>query len=234
MRPPTAHSLLVTWEQGRQRHPLDRGLLLYALASPEAELDTLADQPLGRRNAALLGLRRALFGDGLNACVDCPMCGEKLEFSISASQLLGHSEPSPATIEVDGVEVRLPTTRDLASVASAVDAPRAAHSLMLSLLAAGAEVDERTAVDLTAKVAAALEAADPCLDFVLNQKCPPCGHSWATSFDVVGFVWEEVEARARRLLDEVHVLAQAYGWTEREILGLTEPRRAAYLERALG
>jgi hypothetical protein len=35
------------------------------------------------------------------------------------------------------------------------------------------------------------------------------------------------------LLDEVHVLARAYGWNEREILGLSAARRAAYLERAL-
>ena len=29
---------------------------------------------------------------------------------------------------------------------------------------------------------------------------------------------------------EVHTLASVYGWTEREILSLSEPRRAFYLE----
>ncbi|HUD55174.1 MAG TPA: hypothetical protein VMR02_08095 [Terracidiphilus sp.] len=40
----------------------------------------------------------------------------------------------------------------------------------------------------------------------------------------------QIEARARRLLYEVHTLAAAYGWSEREILSLSAPRRALYLE----
>jgi hypothetical protein len=48
---------------------------------------------------------------------------------------------------------------------------------------------------------------------------------------VAAFVWEEIEACAARLLDDVHVLARAYGWSERAILALPEMRRAAYLER---
>jgi hypothetical protein len=39
--------------------------------------------------------------------------------------------------------------------------------------------------------------------------------------------------RARRFLDEVHVLARAYGWAEAEILRLSEARRSAYLQRVL-
>ena len=37
------------------------------------------------------------------------------------------------------------------------------------------------------------------------------------------------DARARRLLREVDVLARAYGWTEPEVLALDDARRAAYL-----
>jgi hypothetical protein len=229
----SAYSLLLTWEQGQKRHSLDRGLLLYALAAPNAELDELADRPLGQRNAALLGLRRRLFGDGLDACVDCPECGEKLEFSVSASTLLSQAKPSPAQIEVEGLQFRLPTTRDLAGVAGDLDASSAARTLLCSLLVTPSNVNEPTALALVPKVAAALEEADPCVDFVLEQQCPPCGHKWLASFDVAAFVWDEVETRARRLLDEVHVLARAYGWTEQEIFSLTDARRSAYLERVL-
>ena len=233
MHQPSSHSLLTTWEQGRRRHPLDRGLLLFALAAPEIDREALADQPLGLRNAALLRLRQALFGDGLSACVDCPVCGEKLEFSVSASQLLARNESSRASIEVDGLSFRLPTTRDLARIASTDDRAGAAHQLLLSLLATDSEADELAAVDLTGKVGAALEEADPCLDFAMNLQCPACGHGWTSSFDVAGFLWDEVEVHARHMLDEVHVLARAYGWTEPEILALSESRRAAYLERVL-
>lgn len=233
MQEPSAYSVLLAWEQGRTRHALDRSLVLYALAAPDLELEELADRPLGQRNAALLGLRRSLFGDALVACVDCPACGEKLEFSVSASALLTQAGPSHAQVEVEGFAFRVPTTRDLAGVASDLDAARAARTLLRSLLATPRNLNEQTALALVPKVAAALEVADPCLDFVLQQQCPACGHQWPAPFDVAGFVWDEVETRARRLLDEVHVLARAYGWAETEILSLTEARRSAYLERVL-
>ena len=38
------------------------------------------------------------------------------------------------------------------------------------------------------------------------------------------------EARARALLAAVHTLARAYGWSEPDVLALSEQRRAAYLE----
>lgn len=233
MPQPTAHHLLATWEQGRRRHALERGLLLHALAVPDAAPETLADRSLGERNAALLALRLALFGDGLDACVECPACGERLEFSLSASQLLAQSGARPEAVEVDGRRFRLPTTRDLARIAAASE-PEGAATRLASQLLTGGDLDPQTAIALTPKVAAALELADPQLDFVLAQRCPdPCGHRWSISLDIVSLVWEELEARVRRLLDEVHLLARAYGWTEREILGLTESRRAAYLVRVL-
>jgi hypothetical protein len=42
-----------------------------------------------------------------------------------------------------------------------------------------------------------------------------------------------VDARARRLLHEVDVLARTYGWTEDEVLALSEQRRASYLRIVL-
>lgn len=233
MQEPSAYAVLLAWEQGRTRHALDRGLVLYALAAPDLDLEALADHPLGQRNAALLGLRRALFGDALVACVDCPACREKLEFSVSASALLTQAGPSHAQVEVEGLAFRVPTTRDLAGVARDLDAGRAARTLLRGLLATPTDLNEQTALALVPKVAAALEVADPCLDFVLEQHCPACGHHWPAPFDVASFVWDELETRARRLLDEVHVLARAYGWAEQEILSLTDARRSAYLERVL-
>ena len=47
--------------------------------------------------------------------------------------------------------------------------------------------------------------------------------------DAGAVLWDEIDARARALLGEVHLLAAAYGWTEREILALGAERRASYL-----
>lgn len=233
MQPQTSRTLLLTWEKGRYYHPLDRGLLLYAVAAPDSAPDTLADRPLGQRNAALLHLRKELFGDTLSACLDCPACGEKLEFTLTASDFLAVTGTNASHVELGGLRFRLPTTRDLARIARDNDAARAAQSLLWLLLEGEPVADQQAASTLLPQVASALERADPCLEFTLNLQCPPCGHSWTSVLDIADFLWEEIDAHARRLLDEVDVLARTYGWSEREILGLSEARRAAYLERAL-
>ena len=50
--------------------------------------------------------------------------------------------------------------------------------------------------------------------------------------DVASFVWEELDGWARRLLQDVAVLARAFGWTEEDGVALSPTRREAYLELA--
>jgi len=224
-----AQALIVCWELGRRRHPLDRALLLHAAAEPDADCEALADRPLGERNAALLRLRSELFGDALQASVDCPACCERLEFTVSARSLLPCAAATrSAPVEHGGRRVRMPTTRDLAAVANEPDEPSAQRKLLERLLETGS-LDGCSSDDL----AAALDAADPCLDVSLDLSCPACAHAWATPLDLPGFLWEEIEVRVRRLLDEVHTLAHAYHWNEEEILALSGVRRSAYLQRVL-
>jgi hypothetical protein len=226
-----AATLIDCWEHGRRRHALDRALLLHAAAAPGTHPETLADFPLGERNAALLRLRHSMFGDALKSCVDCPECSERLEFALSVGALLGPTVGARTADEivVDGQRLRLPTTRDLASISTEADESQATRKLWKRLWIgenAGVEPDYD-------RVARALDAADPCLDLTVELDCPVCAHHWSAPFDVPGFLWEEIDARARRLLDEVHVLAQAYSWDEARILALSDSRRNAYLQRAL-
>lgn len=224
-----AESLLNCWDQGRRRHPIDRALLLYAAAVRAEDPETLADRPLGERNAALLRMRQELFGDALKSCVECPQCGERLEFSLSAEMLLaraGEPECAESHVLVNGSRVRRPTTRDLACIAREPDGSGAASKLLARLCA----TDMTLPYD---EVARALDAADPCLDLGIDLACPQCAHPWTAALDVPAFLWEEIEVRARRLLDEVHLLARSYHWREADILRLSETRRRAYLDRVL-
>jgi len=228
-----AQSLIECWEHGRRRHTLDRALLLHAAADPAADPETLADRTLGERNAALLCLRQTLFGDALKSCVDCPECGERLEFALSAAALLERapaSDDRPAFVECRGRTLRLPTTRDLASVANEPDEASATDKLLERLLADGAPAELSVAAE---ELTTALDAADPCMDLGTDLTCPACEHQWSATFDVPGFLWEEIDVRVRRLLDEVHTLARAYSWSEGEILALSDTRRRAYLDRVM-
>ncbi len=79
-------------------------------------------------------------------------------------------------------------------------------------------------------VAARLAEADPGARIDLAVDCPGCGAAWSAPFDIVSFLWAEVDACARRLVGDVHALASAYGWTEDDVLALSPARREAYLE----
>lgn len=227
-----AGALLMAWERGRNRHPIDRALLLFALAKPEMAAETLADEPLGRRNEALLRLRQATFGNRLRAYLDCSHCGQRLEFDLDIAALLATPSAAEDTVEVDGLRFRLPTSRDLARIVqdNGVDAA-AIHLLRLCFVQSLEAPEDATLELLVDRVETAMEQVDLCTDFALDFQCEDCGHAWTASLDIPGFFWEEIEARARGLLDEIHLLAHAYGWREADILSLSEARRAAYLQR---
>ena len=74
--------------------------------------------------------------------------------------------------------------------------------------------------------------ADPLAEVLVDVVCPACAAQFVADLDIASFVWAEVRARAQRLLRDVDVLARAYGWTEPEVLALTDRRRDAYLALA--
>jgi hypothetical protein len=233
---PSSSQLLTLWEQGERRHPLDRGLLLYEFAVPETPSHPLADAPLGQCNAALMRLRQAMFGSRLSLWADCPGCGQRMEFELDSEQL------PPMTVAPEWVEIqvqgqhqrfRCPTSRDLAQIARSTDLDQAADQLLQAC--AGADVmlprDPQALRSLREAVESALEAADPWADLSLLFQCPACDYSGDACFDIGRVLWENLDARARHLLNEVHLLAQTYGWSEPQILALSDARRAAYLAR---
>ncbi|TVO59010.1 hypothetical protein [Denitromonas halophila] len=225
--------LLSVWEQGARRHPIDRALLLYALAAPEQPADRLADMPIGARNAALMALRRASFGGHLASWVDCPACGERMEFALDAADLPPMPVASTDPIVVAGHRFLRPTSRHLAALVNADDPEAAARQLLRDCAesADGLPRDEAALAELLEAAEAAIEAADPWADLSLAIACPVCAHEAEASFDIASYLWEELDSHARRLLDDIHALASAYGWTEPAILALSDARRAAYLDR---
>ena len=74
---------------------------------------------------------------------------------------------------------------------------------------------------------------DPLAEVIFNLDCPTCGHRWAITLDIVSFFWTELELQVKRLLRQVHILAQAYGWPEGEILAMNAWRRQHYINMVL-
>lgn len=234
--------LLALWEEGAQRHPIDRTLLICAFAQPQPLRDELADQPLGSIQRTLLQLQASWFGSGFQASAPCPACDSLQEVRLDSLDLLALL-PSPepeAVVDVLSQRYRLPTSRDLAAVSQQKDADRAARALLERCLLHGPNAtarapgqplgDPEASADprVVEAVEAALEAADPAADISLELTCGDCGHGWSTSLDMGWVLWGQISERARALLLDVHDLARGYGWSEPQILALSPWRRAAY------
>jgi hypothetical protein len=225
--------------RGRGLPPLGRALLLLEAALPESTAERLAALPVGRRDDRILELRARTLGPLIQSETRCPACGERLEFDLRSDELRaladdgasGASEPLSVEHDGWGALVRLPTSRDLLSVLETGGSERELLALCLietSRDGAPVEADDLP-VPLREAVQAAMAEADPLADVQLDLSCPACGHAWQAPFDPTSFFWGEIEAWIPRLLREVHMLAAAYGWSERAILSMDTWRRGQYL-----
>jgi hypothetical protein len=233
---PDAATLLAAWEAGAGQPPARQALLLLQAAGAE----DAGAWPAGTRDLALLRLREALFGPDITALADCPRCGAAVEIACATADFAAGPPPQQAPFEVTlgpyRALLRLPSAQDLAGAAAAGDVAGAAALLLarcvLSAEAAGEPVAPASLPPpVIAAIGEAVAARDPMAEPVLALACPDCGAGWEIGFDAGAFLWAELDAWAGRTLDEVHVLASAYGWTEAEVLRLLPRRRQAYRER---
>jgi hypothetical protein len=245
VRAATLHDteLLGMWERGLGHSPARRALALLTAAEPAAPSAELAARTVGQRDAALLDLRQRGFGDRLTLVAACERCGERLEATLDLDALRMPDAAPPGELPVDGdrwrLVVRVPLAGDLVAieVGSDVEAGRRA---LLERCVMAASLDGAPAApaalpdDAVVAAAERMAGADPQADLRVALSCPGCGETWEEPFDACAFLWRELDARAQRLLREVHELACAYGWSERDVLAVAPSRRRHYLELAAG
>lgn len=248
MRGLSASELLAVWERGLSEAPSRRALALLSAASGE-DVDALAGLPIGQRDHELLTLRARTFGGRFSGVARCPACGERVEATFAASDLISPTDdfvarlhdasnaPVGDCVEQDGwsVRFRAPTTADLEAVADLGDPKKARDRLLrrcvLEVRLDGVATRRRRLPQAVAEALdQAMGRADPQANIRLSLSCPSCASPWEEDFDITDFFWSEVDAWAPRLLREVHVLAAAHGWSEREILAMTPQRRQIYME----
>lgn len=247
MNLPTDAELLVGWERAARESWVERALTLVSVFHPGSDRGELSRLPIGQRDARLLAIRTAMFGPAVEGLTSCPRCGEAMEASFSIDDVRsrmggdGAADDGPHTLAVNGYEVtfRLPNSMDLLAIDDRRDDRSPERQLLASCLLETKDQSAVVAPDdvpdwITGAVAARLADADPLADVQLTLECAVCGHLWDATFDIVTHLWAEVDARARRLLAEVHTLASAYGWRERDVLALSPTRRRVYLELVAG
>jgi hypothetical protein len=236
----SAGELLDIWEAGFAQAPTERALALLAVACPETSRDALAALSIGQRDTKLLALREGLWGPHMEAVVVCPGCRDRLVLPLNTRQMLSSSQRTQSggislSIAEYEMTLRLPTSLDVIAAADQSDA-EGCRTLILercltSVLKGGAAVDsDKLPPEVIGAVMTCMAEADPLADIQLDLTCPSCEHKWSAVFDIVSFLWTEIEVWAWRILSDVHTLARAYGWRERDILRLSPTRRQFYLD----
>lgn len=207
---------------------LDR-LLLENPASPlgpEKSLGLAAPD----RDRLLAAVYARTFGPRIASTARCRKCEQLFDLEFSLDELLSRLEPlsggdvvrlEDATFQFpDGCKFRLPTGLDECAVASLPMAEAEAALLARCVLTPGARPDAKILWQ-------AWEEVGPTLDLDLKADCPECSHPQQVHFDIQTYLLQALQQEQASLMQDVHRLAAAYGWSLNEILGLTRSQRQA-------
>lgn len=222
--------LIDAWDAGLVQHPVDRALTI-AGCYTNLDRQRLAALSIGERDALLLKIRRLIVGDRLSGLCVCEACGERNEFDLDTSALPETNTPPDGIVNVPIAErvlrARLPNSLDLAAVVDTHDEADAARTIVQRCLLDEVPLDDH----VVEAVDQAMEAAEGVAALDIGFTCSACGAANRTPLDIAGFLWTELSERVERVIADVDILASFYGWSEADILAMSDRRRALYVDR---
>ena len=236
MKSPTASDLLETWEIGLEQSALKGLLVLLTKTFDLPDADAAAQQSIGERDAELLQLREELFGTKLVNKAHCPKCAETLEWEMNTREMQIQTPPFESPPRVYDLEAppfrlrfRLPNSKDILTPAA-----YARHILLDCILEVTDDGKDFPKKDLPASVLDSLskdmEKKDPQAHITMVLTCAACAEIFTVVFDIVNYLWAEIDNWAKHMLQEIFVLARAFGWSERDIISMSAHRRKLYLD----
>jgi hypothetical protein len=209
------------------------------------------DLLVGDRNYLVLKLREMTFGKKVSCVLRCPDlgCGAPMDLSLDPAAFGSPVGPVmqrffTAQVPISGgrtirIEFRLPTGGDQEALAAlfAADPAAAEDELFARCLRrpGEAEAPERMEVAKSADVVRGVveqrmsELGPTHAEAEIETRCPECGKTFESLFDLTAFFLDELRANLRSLEREVHFLAWHYHWSERDILSMTRKRRRRYV-----
>jgi hypothetical protein len=240
LKPLTATELLQVWETGLNRPLLEKSLRLLDIACSRPGLDAVSTLSIGERDARLLQLREWMFGPRLFNTAHCPKCTAAVEWetdlnALYLQPLLPEQASKEFSLDIDGflLHFRLLNSNDLLKAASGT-ASEPREMLAPCILHVQHEQQPCQVDALPEPIWEALQQRmaeeDPQADIQMLVHCPVCAYGWQMPFDIMSYLWTEIDNWAKHMLQEVFILARAFGWAERDILNMSAQRRQLYLE----
>lgn len=240
MRNLTETELLNLWESCMDRPLIETSLHLIATASSDKDLSNVASLSIGQRDARLLQLREWMFGGRLKNVAKCPHCSEKIEWENDVKELRlqpllpGVGKIFDVKIDAYHINFRLPTTHDLFHLKES-SSQKPANELLNRCITSLRRENETVVpsdlpVDIIEEINDLMSKKDPQADIIMLLTCPSCEKQWESGFDILSYLWSEINSWAKNILREIFILAKFFGWSEREILEIGPKRRQLYLE----
>jgi hypothetical protein len=193
--------------------------------------------PIGDLDAIVVHLRCRALGDSIVGEATCPGCSEMVDVPLRLLAYLRHRRPRPTRAARQGnepgwwelhrypLQFRLPTVSDLREVAGSAGA----RAELLDRCVRGT-----TTPRSVRSAERAMAVLGPTLRSSVSGPCPECAASMELTFDAREYCYSELRTLSVAVLDEVHLLASAYHWSEADILALPPTRRKAYAELIAG
>ena len=224
-----------------QKTVVERSLYLLS-AVYEKDINVIAGLSVGQRDAGLLQFREWIFGPRLLNVSRCPNCSTPIEWESDVRDLLlqqldPDSDAKIINLEKGrlNIEFRLPNSLDIMEAFSdpelAGDPVKFLSNCIIRVRDNARETGVETlSPEMFSMIEQRMSDEDPQADIKMVLNCPECGTQWEAPFDIMSYLWQEIDNWAKRLLGEVALLARAFGWSEKEILGLSHQRRKLYME----
>ena len=242
MKPLSASELLIIWEEGLDQSLLEKTMRLLGKACSVSDHNDIGLLSIGERDARLLQLREWLFGYRLKNMAHCPKCKEPVEWETSTENL--HLQQLPADLAVRSfilekddysINFRLLNTHDISNAMTdttyQADQKKILSDCIVGVNKKGKKYKEKKLPDeVLDALSRRMEEEDPQADIRMNIQCPACAHQWQARFDIVSFLWTEINSWAQRMMQEVYLLARSFGWSEKDILNMSSRRRQLYLQ----
>lgn len=242
MKSPSAEQLLLVWEHGNNYSLLHKTLLLLEMVYPESEPQEIAELSIGERDTRLIRLRNSIFGSSLHNTIDCPKCNSKMEWDMNLQDFIilptGNPENSAEhELNLDSFQIRfrLPNSRDILGLLSESGEELKTNSLLeqciLEIKQTKGKMKTKTIPEnVINALSEKITELDPAAEIKMNIVCPGCSYQWEATFDIMSYLWAEIDSWAHRTFQEIYILASTFGWSEKDILNMDAGRRQLYIE----
>lgn len=200
--------------------------------------------PIGERDARLLRIRERHFGPVFQNISNCSACGEKIEWENLVDDLMFQEinddvEIESLSLDYDDHQIsfRLPNSQDVLEVINLPNIYEQEDQLIQKCLVKSTLSNnhfEDIQKDIKDELLLKMEEHDPQANIIMNLSCPECKNEWKSTFDIMEYLWTEINEWGIQMMKDIYLLAQNFGWSEKAILEMSRFRRNLYINMLNG